>query len=474
MSSLYVKQFVDASLGNSSYLVASTETGLAAVIDPQRDIDRYVRAAEGLGLQLAFALDTHLHADFVSGARELAAQSNGAFRIGASAQARVGFEHLPLSEGDTLSLGDVSIGVLTTPGHTPEHISFTAAPIGSPAPHALFSGGALIVGGAGRTDLLGHDLSEPLAQQLYHTLHHKLLHLPDQVTVYPTHGAGSFCNAPASPERVTTIGRERSTNRLAQINSEEEFVRAALSDLPSYPTYYRYMRAVNRNGPRVLGGVPGLKPLPPEDVCHLSKNGAVVIDVRSPREFAAGHIPDSYGVPLIAPLNTWVGWVVPFGLPLILVADDPLQREEAVRELIRIGYDDLLGYLDGGIAAWEAAGAPVRRTPLINVPELHEWLQHANAPVILDVRFEHEWRDGHLPNALHIEAGHVRDQIDRIPRDRPVVIYCGAANRATISASLLEQRGYTNVTVLDTGFNQWREAGYAVVEEARESQLLQH
>ncbi len=465
---LMVKQFVDEGLGNSSYLVASTVTGLAAVIDPQRDIDRYVRAAEGLGLQLAYAFDTHLHADFVSGARELAAQSQGKFRIGASAQAGVAFEHLPLNEGDMIALGDVSIGVLTTPGHTPEHVSFTASPIGAHTPEALFSGGALIVGGAGRTDLLGHDLSVPLAQQLYHTLHHKLLHLPDHVTVYPTHGAGSFCNAPASPERVTTIGRERQTNRLAQVHDETEFVRVALSDLPSYPTYYQYMRAVNRNGPLVLGGVPELKPLPPEEVCHLSKNGVAVLDVRSPREFAAGHIPNSYSVPLFAPLVTWAGWVVPFGTPLILIADDPLQRDEAVRQLIRIGYADLRGYLDGGLAAWEGAGAPVQRTPLIDVHDLHDWTQQADAPLILDVRFEREWRAGHLPNAVHIEAGQVFEQINRVPRDRPVVVQCGMANRAMVSASLLEQHGYMNVTVLDTGYSMWRAAGYEVEEAVAE------
>lgn len=464
--SLYVKQFVDEGLGNSSYLVASTRTGRAAVIDPQRDIDRYVQAAEGLGLHLIYALETHLHADFVSGARELAAQSNGAFRIGASAQACTDFEHLALSEGDTLSLGDVLLGVLTTPGHSPEHISFTARPISSATPEALFSGGALIAGGAGRTDLLGHEHSTPLAQQLYHTLHDKLLHLPDHVTVYPTHGAGSFCNAPASPDRVTTIGRERATNRLAQVNSEEEFVRVALSGLPSYPTYYRYMRAVNRIGAPVLGGIPSLSPLKPEEVLQLSKNGVAVIDIRSPRDYATGHVPNCYGIPLASPLITWAGWVVPFGAPVVLIAQDLVQREEAVRQLIRIGYDDLRGYLDGGTAAWEADGAPLNRTPLIDVHELHDWAQRVDAPLILDVRFDREWRAGHLLNAQHIEAGQLPELFGRVPRDRAVVIQCGAANRAAVSASLLEQRGFTNVRLLDTGFGAWQDAGYEVVEEA--------
>jgi hydroxyacylglutathione hydrolase len=231
---MLIKPFVDEELGNSSYLVGSEETGLAVVIDPQRDIDRYVQVAEGLGLRLTYALDTHLHNDFISGARELAAQVGVV--VGASAEARLAFDHLPLQEGTTLSLGDVLIGVLATPGHTPEHLSFAVTRVGQRSPSALFTGGALIVGGAARTDLLGHDMTEPLTRQLYHTIHDKLLHFPDAVLVYPTHGAGSFCAAPSTADRVTTIGRERRWNPLAQAHSEEEFIARALSDLPSYPT----------------------------------------------------------------------------------------------------------------------------------------------------------------------------------------------------------------------------------------------
>ncbi len=467
MTSLLIQAFVDEGLGNSSYLIASTEAGLAAAIDPLRDVDRYWQAAEGLGLRLAYALDTHIHADFVSGARELAARAGESFQIGASASAALEFDYLRLNEGDTLSLGTLSIGVMATPGHTPEHISFIVTPIGSAAPQSIFSGGALIVGGAARTDLLGHDLTEPLARQLYHTLHHKLLNFPDDVQVYPTHGGGSFCAAPTSTDRTTTIGRERQSNRLAQARSEDEFVQLALDGLPSYPTYYRYLRAVNQKGPRVLGGVPALEPLSPQQVRDLMTNGVVVIDIRSPRQFAKEHIPGSYGIPLGAPLITWAGWVVPFRSPIILIADNALKREEATRQLIRIGYDDLRGYLDGGMAAWAAADLPVAHTPTINVDDLHAWMQRSDAPLIVDVRFDNEWRAGHLPNAIHVEAGDiVRAAPSRVPRVRPVVIHCAAANRATISQALLEQQGYQNLVVLDTGFDAWREAGYEVVEEA--------
>jgi hydroxyacylglutathione hydrolase len=466
-SDLFFMPFVHEELGNSSYLIGSTGTGLAAVIDPQRDVERYLQVAGGLGLRLAYAFDTHLHADFVSGARELAARVTEPFRIGASAKAALDFDHLPLNEGDTISLGDLSIGVLATPGHTPEHISFTVTPAGSAAPHSIFTGGALIVGGAARTDLLGPDSSEPLARQLYHTLHDKLLRFHDAVLVYPTHGGGSFCAAPASNERTTTIGRERYTNRLARVSTEDEFVRLSLSDLPSYPAYYRCLRAVNQKGPRVLGGVPVLEPLPPRAVENAVANGVAVIDIRTPREFAGGHIPNSYGIPLASPLIIWGGWVVPFGSQLILVADDPVRREEATRQLIRIGYDDLRGFLDGGIAAWQAAGLPTARTRLIDVNELHAWMQRDDAPLVVDVRSDAEWRTGHMPDAMHIEAGRITESaVPRVPRDRTVVLHCSAANRATVGMSLLERLGYRDLMVLDTGFGNWREAGYEVVTEA--------
>jgi hydroxyacylglutathione hydrolase len=325
----------------------------------------------------------------------------------------------------------------------------------------------LIVGGAARTDLLGHDSSEPLARQLYHTLHDKLLRFHDEVLVYPTHGGGSFCAAPASNERTTTIGRERHANRLTRVFPEDEFVRLSLSDLPSYPAYYRYLRAVNQKGPRVLGGVPALEPLPPRAVENALANGVAVIDIRTPREFARGHIPNSYGIPLGSPLITWGGWVVPFGSPMILVADVPVKREEATRQLIRIGYDDLRGYLDGGIAAWQAAGLHTGRTRLVDVNELHDWVQRNDAPLIVDVRSDAEWGTGHIPGAMHIEAGRITETAAaQLPRDRPVVLHCGAANRATVGLSLLERLGYRDLMVLDTGFGNWRDAGYEVVEEA--------
>jgi hydroxyacylglutathione hydrolase len=240
MATYFIEPFVDTGLGNSAYLIGSHDTKKGILIDPLRDVDRYLHTANELGLQLTHVLDTHLHADFVSGNLEIAHQTRAT--VGASADAKAGFKHQPLTETSVIDLGAFQIHVMTTPGHTPEHISFLIVEPDKKTPSALFSGGALIVGGAARTDLLGHDLSQPLARHLYHTIHDKLLKLPDELEVFPTHGAGSFCVAPSSSDRTTTIGRERKTNALAQPQSEEEFVKRALSGLPSYPTYYKYMR----------------------------------------------------------------------------------------------------------------------------------------------------------------------------------------------------------------------------------------
>jgi len=460
---MFLRQFVDEGLGNSSYLIGSEATGLAAAIDPQRDVDRYLQVAEGLGLRLAYALDTHLHNDFISGARELAAQRG--LIVGASAEARLEFEHQPLQAGAILSLGDVTIGVLATPGHTPEHISFTATPIGQLTPSAIFTGGALIVGGAARTDLLGPHLTERLSRQLYHTLHEQLLCLPDKVTVYPTHGAGSFCSGPVSADRSTTIGRERQWNSLVQAASEEEFMDQALRNLPDTPTYFRYMRSINQHGPRVLNGLPVLEPLSPESVQRQMAQGVAVIDTRTPPEFMAGHLPESYGIPLAAPLGTWAGWVVPFDTPIILIAKDPIEREQAVRQLIRIGYDDLRGYLDGGVAAWATVGLPTRRVPVVTPEELCSQVERGTAPNILDVRHDDEWRAGHLPRAIHLDAGRLPISQPAAPKDQRMIVHCRLAYRSTVGISLLERWGYRNLMQLDGGYSGWQTAGYPIVRD---------
>jgi hydroxyacylglutathione hydrolase len=461
----FIEPFVDTGLGNSAYLIGSHDTKKGILIDPLRDVDRYLQAATERGIQVTHVLDTHLHADFVSGNREIAHQT-GAL-IGASAAADLGFGHQPLTEESVIDLGAFQIRVMTTPGHTPEHISFLLVEPDAKTPSALFSGGALIVGGAARTDLLTPELTLPLARQLYHTIHEKLLKLPDALDVFPTHGAGSYCIAPASSERTTTIGNERVTNPLALARSEEEFVPRALAGLPSYPTYYKYLGGINQRGAKILGGVPGLKPLSPGEVKAMMDAGVLVLDVRHGKLFGAGHIPNSYGIRVDAPLTTWAGWLIPFGSRIVLVGEDTDQIVAATRQLIRIGYDELVGRLEGGIEAW-GREYPVETIPGMNAKELRERLSEV---VLIDVRQKSEWDQGHIPGAIHFEGGRVAWEDLPFPHDRPLAIQCSSGNRSMSVSSLLRRRGYRNVIQVEGGITKWKLHGFPVTKENSHSEV---
>ena len=352
--------------------------------------------------------------------------------------------------------------MLDTPGHTPEHITYTVGPADESVPKAIFTGGTLIIGDAARTDLLGHDMSRPLAAQLYDSLLNKLMQYPDDVEVYPTHGAGSFCAGPVSSERVTTIGLERTQNRLLKARNEDEFVELALSGLPSYPVYYSEMRAINQRGPRILGGVPEPDPLEAAEVKALIDSGVAVLDIRSPAEFAAGHIPDSYGINIGTPVLVWAGWLIPFGTPLVLVTKNEADRQEAVRQLIRIGYDDIRGYLAGGMDAWAAAGYAIEEMPVLSLSDLHAQMQTEEAPFVLDVRQQNEWDLGHIPGATLIENGRLAWDDLSLPTDRDIVVHCAHGARAAAGASVLAKRGYKNIVLAKGGFVKWQASKFEV------------
>jgi hydroxyacylglutathione hydrolase len=455
----FIEPFVDTGLGNSAYLIGSHDTKKGILIDPLRDVDVYLSTASRLGLTLTHVLDTHLHADFISGNREIAHQTGAV--IGASAEAKVGFEHKPLDEDSIIDLGAFQLRVLTTPGHTPEHISFLLVDADGKTPSALFSGGALIVGGAARTDLLTPELTRPLASHLYHTIHDKLLKLPDEVNVFPTHGAGSFCIAPASSERTSTIGHERKTNALALANSEEEFIKRSLTGLPLYPTYYKYMRGINQRGAKILGGIPVLKPLSAGEVKLLMDEGVVVLDVRHQKAFGAGHVPNSFGIRVDAPLIVWAGWVIPFGSRIILLGENADERSEATRQLIRIGYDDIVGYLDGGIEAWAREYA-VETVRSLSSKELKEQLDEVT---LIDVRRLSEWESGHIAGAIHFEGGRIAWEELNFPMDKPLAVQCASGNRSMVAISVLKRRGIHNVIQVDGGINKWKMNGFEVVQD---------
>ena len=433
---------VDEGLGNSSYVVDLGD-GRALVVDPARHPGAYLAAAEQRHLDVAFALETHLHADFVSGARELGALGADLLVPGAAGH------HFPvrgLTDGDEVDLGGLRLRALATPGHTPEHLAYLL--LDDARPLALFSGGSLLVDSVARTDLISPDQTEPLARALWRSLHERILGLPDDLPVYPTHGAGSFCSAPAGGERTTTIGREKAANPLLGAPDEDAFVAQLLGGLGTYPPYFLRLRDVNRAGPRLYGPAePDLVPLGIEEVGRLQGDGAWVIDARSVDAFARGHLPGSVSIALRPQFASWLGWLVPDSAPLVFVLDADQDRGDLVRQARNIGYEHLLGELAGGVDGWAAAGLELERIALQPVERA--------AGAVVDVRQRNEFETGHLPGALHVELG----EIDRgvVPSGR-VSVMCGHGERAMSAASVLTRAGHTDVTVLTGGPDDWSRA----------------
>ena len=431
--------FVDDGLGNSSYLVdLGDRRGL--VLDPTRHPGGYLAEAERRGLDIAFAVETHLHADFVSGGRELGLLGATLLVPGAGSHE---FPVRGVADGEEIDLGGLTLRALATPGHTPEHLAYLL--LDGVTPMALFSGGSLLVDSVARTDLIAPDQTETLARSLWRSIHERILTLPDDLPVYPTHGAGSFCSAPAGGERTTTIGRERRANPLLAVPDEDAFVKQLLDGLGTYPPYFLRLRDVNRRGPQRYGpGQPVLPALTPDAVARLHAAGAWIIDVRTIRAFADGHAPGSVSIALRPQFASWLGWVVPDGAPLVFVLDREQDRADLVRQARNVGYETLLGELDGGIDAWKATGRKVATVPLARVEQ--------STGTVIDVRQRGEYESGHLPAARNIETGAVTT--DAIPTG-PVSVMCGHGERAMTAASLLARDGRDDVTVLVGGPEDW-------------------
>jgi hydroxyacylglutathione hydrolase len=446
---LTVIPVLDEGLGNQSY-VLPLEAGRGLVVDPSRDPAPYLRIAERLGLRLDFAVETHLHADFVSGGGELATQRARRF---APRAAEIQTTYQGLDDGDEVDLGRLRLRALATPGHTPEHLAYLL--LDGSRPLALFSGGALIPGGAARTDLIDPAQTEQLARALYHSVRQHLSNLPDELVIYPTHGAGSFCSTGAGGQRTTTLGQERRVNPLLTTPDEAVFVRSFLSELGSYPAYFRRLRSVNQRGPRLYGAIPpDLRPLSIEEFRRQLEAGATAIDTRPFQEFAAGHIRGALSIALRPAFASWLGWLVPVDRPLLFVMGPDQDRRDLVSQCLKIGYENILGELDGGMAAWQGEGLPEASVAL---RQPNEDLGRA----LLDVRQDSEWARGHLPGAQHLELGSLSESMNGIPPGA-LTIYCGHGERAMTAASLLEARGRSNLAVLDGGFDAWLESGQPV------------
>ncbi|MHB1928914.1 MAG: MBL fold metallo-hydrolase [Acidimicrobiales bacterium] len=451
-----VRSLRSTELGNTAPLVIERESGVAVVIDPVRDVGQYLDLAAGDSAELAWALETHVHNDFVSGARELVASS--ATRLGASRDAGLRYPYERLGDGDEIEIGHYRLRVLATPGHTPEHVAYLLIdPEGEP--EALFSGGALMVGTAARTDLFGAALSWRFAHDLQRSLEDKILELPDNVVVYPTHGGGSFCAAGAGSALTTTIGAERAANPLAAARSSRQFVTRALTAGP-YPAYYARMRNLNQAGAPLLGPEPPATPaLSLDEVDTWLTQGALVVDVRQAAAFRAAHIPGSLAAGADGNLSGWVGWLVGPERPLVLVAEPAApggaEVSEATRQLARIGYDHIVGFLDGGIETWAATGRNLRSYESTSAASLAKRLDADELLAVVDVREAAEWHSGHIPGSVNIPAHEIPGASIELPRGMPLAVHCGHDYRATLGASLLERAGYGPLVVIDDGWEGW-------------------
>ena len=438
-----VLDFVDEGLGHSSYLV-DLDDGTALAIDPPRVPEREIATAAARGLTIVWTADTHSHADFVSGGPELRARGSTFF---APAAAELQVPHRGLRDGDRVAVGAFVLEAIATPGHTPDHLSYVLRD-GSGTALALFSGGALMVGTVGRTDLLGPEHQTALAHELFHSLHDRILQLPDDVVVYPTHGAGSFCSAPGGDARTTTIGLERSNNPLLQMMNEDEFVVALLDGFGSFPPYFRRLPEINRRGAHIYGDLPDLPSLDVEIFRSVLDGGGQLVDVRPIAEFAAGHIPGALSIELRAVFATWLGWLVDAERPVVFVLDDEQDRRDLVRQCLDVGVERLAGALAGGMSTWERSGLPVATTALASPGDIPD--------AVIDVRQHDEYVTGHVPAAQNVELGSLAAADDLPLRD--LAVMCGHGERAMTGASLLEREGHETVTVMLGGPTDWQAA----------------
>jgi glyoxylase-like metal-dependent hydrolase (beta-lactamase superfamily II)/rhodanese-related sulfurtransferase len=434
---------VDEGLGNTAWLLDLGDRRALAV-DPPRDLRALRAEADRRGLRVAYAADTHLHADFLSGTRQLAATHRAV--VVASAAGRREFDHHGLRDGDEIDLGGLTLRALATPGHTDEHLAFLL--LDGAGPVGVFTGGSLIVGAAARTDLLGAARADELARAQHASLR-RLATLPEATAVWPTHGAGSYCAAPPGAARSTTIGREKAANPLLAAPDADSFVARLLGGLGSYPAYFARLAEVNRRGPAVLPDPPALPGLTAAAVRRLTAAGGVVVDVRPIRDFAAGHIPGAVSIPLRAQFATWLGWLLDPAVPLVVVRNPDQHPDDICWPALNIGYDRLAGQLRGGMPAWTAAAGEVASIPLIGPDRV-------DTPV-LDVRQADEYAAGHLPGATHIELGALADHLDAVPAG-PVAVMCGHGERAMTAASLLARAGRRGLAVLAGGPGEWAAA----------------
>ena len=455
---MYFEQFYLGCLAHASYLLASKGEGV--VVDPQRDVEIYVKAAAENGINIRHIFETHLHADFVSGHKELAARTGAKIYVGASAG--VTFEHVDVCDGFELRVGKMRVQVLETPGHTLESICLVITDEEKSAgPWAVLTGDTLFLGDVGRPDLSRTHTPAQLAGMLYDNLHHKLLELPDDVLVYPAHGAGSLCGRNMRAERVSTIGTERLTNYAVQIKDRQEFIRQLTDNLPARPEYFLQDAEINRSGAAALSDLPALPPISARNLKTLLDDGVVALDVRPGDQFAAGHVPGSVNIPLSGQFASWAGTLLGLSARPVLIAESAEQLSDARLRLARVGIEDVRGFLQGGVEGWKQEGFSPAHIQEMTSATLNHQLRARQARV-LDVRRESEWQAGHIEGAAWWPLDNFRLSAPEIDQNAPLAVHCQSGYRSMIACSLLQRAGFRNITNVVGGLAAWQREGLPI------------
>ena len=459
---MYFKQFYLGCLAHASYLIGSQ--GEAAVVDPRRDVDEYLAEAAAQGLQIKYVIETHLHADFVSGHQEIAARTGAQIIFGEKAGAE--FEHRAVRDGEEIRMGSVVLRFIETPGHTPEGVCVLVTDTANPdEPSKLLTGDTLFIGDVGRPDLAGGKGYTPqtMAEMMYDSLHGKVLKLPDETEVYPAHGAGSMCGRNMSKETSSTIGEQRKFNYALKPMSKDEFVHMMTADLPEAPVYFPRDAEINRSGARELSELKPPQPLTPQQVLELRGQGHVLLDVRSAADFGAAHVPGSMNIGLAGQFAMWAGSLVPLSAAIVVIADTGAQVDESVVRLARVGIENVKGYLEGGVQSWREAGLSLDSIEQVSVAQLKEQMAKDDLQIV-DVRRPGEYVSGHVPRALNAPLASLDKSLGPLPlrKDKRTAVICAGGYRSSAAASLLQQQGFSNLLNVAGGTSAWINAGYPV------------
>jgi hydroxyacylglutathione hydrolase len=459
---MYFKQFYLGCLAHASYLIGGEKE--AAVVDPQRDVEQYIEEAKKQNLTIKHIIETHLHADFVSGHRELAERTGARIYFGWKAQAK--FDHVPVKESDVVDMGSVKLQFLETPGHTPESISVLVYDqTKTNEPVAVLTGDTMFIGDVGRPDLMGAVMSaRDLAGMLYDSLHQKLLSLPDSVEVYPAHGAGSMCGRNISSETSSTIGQQRKFNYALQPMSRDEFIDMMTTDLPEAPAYFSQDAQLNREGPGKLDDLREPAGVSPQELLKMRDQGVIIVDTRSADQYGTSHIPGSLNIGLGGQFATWAGTLIPLKSPIALVTENEERIKESQIRLARVGHENIVGFLSEGILAWHQAGLPLVSTEQISVNELDQRIKEGAAEQVLDVRRPGEWKSGHIRQAVHIPLNRLREKTADLNPSKPISVICAGGYRSSAATSILEQLGFQHIINVVGGMNAWAKSNLEVVE----------